>query len=49
MQEPGEREADEIPQIIKNAVGHHREKAASTVEQEKKMTGLAAGNTREKR
>jgi hypothetical protein len=39
-------EAEEIPQIIENAVEHSRAMAANTPEQEKLMTDLAAGNTR---
>jgi cobyrinic acid a,c-diamide synthase len=39
-------EADEIPQIIENAVEHSRTMAANIPEQEKLVTDLAAGNTR---
>ncbi len=39
-------EADEIPQIIENAVEHSRAMAANTPEQDKLITDPAAGNTR---
>ena len=41
--------ADEIPQIIENAVEHSRTMAANIPEQEKLVTDLAAGNTRGQR